>query len=166
MDGRGVLTEIKERDEAWSQRLVVWGNGRFPRAVPWLVARTGDSWLWLALAGWLAWQQQPIGWALLRVVVITAVIVFTTKAIFRRQRPQKQTISIGADKYAFPSGHAARAGAVAITLATFWPTWLPLLLLWSLLVSFARILLSRHFLTDVCGGLMLGYLVALILQSL
>ncbi len=75
-------------------------------------------------------------------------------------------MAIGGDRYAFPSGHAARSGAVAITLLMAFPHLMVVWLAWAILVSIARVALSRHYLTDVAGGLMLGLIVSAGLQNI
>lgn len=154
------------RDKAWSQRLATWaGHGRFRRPLAWILARSGDSLFWLAVIAWLLWQKQGLGWDLLWTVAATAVFVVILKGIFRRQRP-KEKWAIATDKYSFPSGHASRATAVAITLAFAFPAYSLLWLLWAILVSLARVALSRHFLSDVAGGLIVGVGVGFGMQML
>ncbi len=159
------LEQILVRDKTISYRLAQWGNGRFSRALAWILASTGDSVFWLAVIGWLLWQKQALGWELLLTVMITAVLVGILKGIFRRQRP-KEKWAIATDKYSFPSGHAARATAVAIILAFTMPSFTLLWLLWAVLVSLARVVLSHHYLSDVGGGLVTGILIGLTLQLL
>lgn len=154
------------RDKEWSQQLAKWtGNGRFRHPLAWVLARTGDSLFWLALIAWLLWQKQGLGWDLLWTVVVTAVIVGILKGIFRRQRPQEKW-AIATDKYSFPSGHATRATAVAITLTFAFPTYGFLFPVWAALVSLARVALSRHFLSDVVGGLVVGAIIGVFLQMI
>lgn len=149
------LDLILARDKQFSGRLAQWANGRFRRRLAWLLARTGDGAFWLLVMVILFWQRQRLGWDLLLTVTITAVLVGILKGIFRRQRPQKKK-AFATDKYSFPSGHAARATAVAITLAFHNPNLAPLWLIWAVLVSLARVALSRHFLSDIAGGIVVG----------
>lgn len=157
------LDEVLQKDKALSQRAARWGDGRFRHALVWVVARTGDNLLWLAIAGVLIWQGNGLGWQLLTTALVTAVVTAVVKGIVKRPRPAEKW-AIATDKYAFPSGHAARAGAIAVTLAFAFPPFTPLLLLWMLLVAAARVALARHFVSDVLGGLALGVLLGLILQ--
>ena len=152
--------QILARDKHLSYKLTQRANGRFSRAFAWILARTGDSLFWLAVIGLLLWQKQSLGWDLLLTVAVTAVLVVILKGIFRRQRP-KEKWAIATDKYSFPSGHAARATAVAITLAFALPPLTLLWLLWAVLVALARVALSHHYLSDVGGGLVVGVLVGL-----
>ncbi len=158
------LSEIIDRDKEWSSRLSQQVDHRLTHGIAWILARSGDSWLWLVVIAWLLWQRRQLGWQLLTTVAATALLVFIAKSIFRRQRPSESRMAISADKYAFPSGHAARAAAVAVTLAAADPRLLIFWLLWAIAVSVARVALARHFLTDVAGGLSLGFIVGLALQ--
>ena len=96
-------------------------------------------------------------------VVGAAGVTAVAKGIFKRKRPSEKW-ALSTDKYAFPSGHAARAGAVATALAFAFPAWGWVSLLWAVLVGLARVALARHFLSDVTVGLLLGIVIGLILQ--
>jgi membrane-associated phospholipid phosphatase len=157
------LQELIQKDEAVSQKIARWSDNRIRRALAWLVARTGDSWLWLLISTVLIWQKQPVGWSLLITVAVAALLTAVAKGLFKRERPSEKW-AISTDKYAFPSGHASRAGAVAVTLTAAFPEWGVLFFLWALLVCFARVALSRHFVMDVAGGLLFGIGVGLVLQ--
>ena len=156
---------ILSRDEAWSRQLAQRVNGRLARVLVWLLARTGDSVFWLAVIGWLLWRRNTLGWLLLAVVAVTAVVVAVLKGIFRRQRPRPKW-AIATDKYSFPSGHAARATAVAVTLAAFRPAWGAVWLFWAVLVALARVALSRHYLSDVGSGILVGLCIGAGLQAI
>jgi undecaprenyl-diphosphatase len=168
--------QLATHDKIISQRLALWANastesgrsvhcrsGRFRRPLAWITARTGDSVFWLLVIAVLFWQKQPLGGDLLLVMLVTAVLVGILKGIFRRQRPQAKW-ALATDKYSFPSGHAARATAVAVTLAIHNPVLAPLWLIWAVLVALARVALSRHYVSDVIGGMSVGLLTGLCLQ--
>lgn len=155
------MQQILTHDKHYSQRLATVGNGRIAHAIAWLLARSGDSWFWLVVALLLIWRQQPLGWTLLIYTAVTAIIVAIAKGIFRRSRPSGPGRTIATDKYAFPSGHAARVAAIAIVLADALG-FVPLLLLWALCVALARVALARHYLTDIIGGLAVGLIVSLV----
>lgn len=64
------------------------------------------------------------------------------------------------ERYSFPSGHATRAAMCArfllaqlVDTASMWV----LVVGWAALVSLSRLLLARHYVTDVCFGLAMGY---------
>jgi undecaprenyl-diphosphatase len=111
----------------------------------------------------LIWRSNALAWDLLWAVIITAVLVTILKGVFRRQRP-KEKWAIATDKYSFPSGHAARAAALAVRLAYAWPNFILIWLLWAISVALARVILSRHYVSDVAGGLVTGILTGLSIQ--
>ena len=87
------------------------------------------------------------------------------KVFAERGRPDTLNAQLlfGADSYGFPSGHAARAAALAGALIwVFVPArWrLPLAtagaVIGGLVMGYARVAYGVHFPTDVLGGLLLG----------
>lgn len=156
-------TAVLDWDRRQSARISQWANGRFRRPTAWILARTGDSAFWIVVIAVLLWRQDPMGMKLVWVVLVTAVAVFLLKGIFKRQRPIA-TKKITNDKYAFPSGHSARSTAVAIALAFAFPSKTLLFLLWATAVALARVALSRHYLTDVIGGAVVGVVTAVVIQ--
>ncbi len=159
-------THLLTYDHVWSQRMANWGSRRGVRRLAWLLARTGDSWLWAAIIVLLVWRGEALGWALTGAVVGTAVIVAIAKGVFKRTRPSGPGRAVYTDKYSFPSGHAARATAVATTLAFAWPMWAVAWLLWATAVALARVVLARHFLSDVAVGALVGLTYGVLLNGL
>jgi len=158
------LTQLVIKDKEFSLKISQWVNGRIPHLIVWLLARSGDSWFWILIIAYLMWQKHAMSGPLLVAALVTAVIVFTSKGIFKRERPEEFHLTIAADKYAFPSGHAARAGAIAVVFIFEFPALGLVWVMWAVLVSLARVALSRHYLMDVSGGLVLGIFVSLALQ--
>ena len=152
------------RDEGCSQVLAGWSAFPGAKLVAWLLARSGDSIFWLAIAALLMWRRHPLGLALLTTLVLVIVATALAKGIFRRQRPQAKW-AIATDKYAFPSGHAARAAAVAVTLGFAFPGWMLPLLLWAVGVGLARVVLGRHYISDVVAGLAFGFVIGFLSQG-
>lgn len=77
--------------------------------------------------------------------VVLIIAVLSIKALVRRRRPD------GSDRLSFPSGHAAT-------------TWFlvpmydnnPFATLWAALVSASRVVLGRHYVSDVVAGGFIG----------
>ncbi len=157
-------TQLIDRDKVFSGWLAARGEPRLSHNIFWLIARTGDSWFWAILILLLFWQWWELGFALLWTVLGAALIVAVSKGIFKRKRPSDPRVAISTDKYSFPSGHAARVSAVAVTLAFFLPSWWLLWLLWATAVSIARVILARHYLSDVVAGWIVGIIYAVILN--
>jgi len=114
----------------------------------------------------LSWEGQC--WLLIAALLYDIIVVSFVKAIARRNRPptargNDMFLTIGVDKFSFPSGHATRA--ILVTL--FFTHWafpemtiflrLPLFI-WAISVAISRVLLKRHFILDVTAGMVIGYL--------
>ncbi len=73
------------------------------------------------------------------------------------------------DSFSFPSGHTSRAIMVACLVAVrFWasyPGLVAMAAIWAVLVALSRVVLGRHYATDVLGGLVLGVTVTAISTS-
>jgi membrane-associated phospholipid phosphatase len=132
------------------------------------LAHSGDSWFWMAGLSlvWLAtrgeWRARSV--YLAAGVVFLAVLVMAIKLAVRRRRPEGEWGAIyrNTDPHSFPSGHAARAALLAVMACGLGPAWFGLLvLLWSPLVSLARVFMGVHYLSDILAGAVLGFLVGL-----
>jgi undecaprenyl-diphosphatase len=103
------------------------------------------------------WHQKS---ALMAAAVVgLALFVFVIKFAIRRQRPPGEWGAIyrNTDPHSFPSGHAARAGLLAVLAAGLGPVWFgTLIVTWSPLVSLARVGTGVHYLSDIIAGLILG----------
>ncbi len=67
--------------------------------------------------------------------------------------------TISVDKFSFPSGHATRAVSIAAFFTYLYPLHFvvtPPLLVWSASVCASRVLLGRHHVLDVAGGIAIG----------
>ena len=114
----------------------------------WLILREErkDHWFWLPLltTGTIAW--------------FLAEILF--KNIFMRLRPTADMgaiiIGLNCCGYAFPSGHATIAFAMASLLANKEPRWRWIFYLLAILIVLSRIYLGKHFPLDVIVGGFLG----------
>ncbi|XP_034947786.1 phospholipid phosphatase 6 [Chelonus insularis] len=128
------------------------------------------------LAGWLAFiwilgsknlyqMQVNLFIGLLLDIICIAVL----KALTRRRRPAKNDdpFEFGPDKYSFPSGHASRCTFITYFLLNLWPIspiFIPSLLAWTISVCLSRLLLKRHHILDILGGVVLGIFVGLCVQ--
>lgn len=141
-----------------------------PRWVRWwmlLVTRAGDGWLWGAIGIALLLSSDPerfraVGSASL--AVGAGVLIFLNiKHKVGRIRPRDVEPHCWAkvvtrDRFSFPSGHSTTAFAVALSLGSFYPQTLPLLLPLASMVALSRIVVGMHFLSDVVVGSGMGAL--------
>lgn len=101
-------------------------------------------------------------------LILDIVVVAVIKAFVRRRRPipMNKLLAVGPDKYSFPSGHASRAVMVVFILTYLSPVsiiFYPPLLAWASAVSISRVLVERHYILDVLGGVGLGLLEGLVM---
>lgn len=157
-------SKVAAADARWS----VWLAGlpervRFLRPFAILLARSGDSPLWiggLALTLWLGsgvWPYEA-GLDLIGVGVAAAVVV-AVKLTVRRPRPAGEWGQgyRRVDPHSFPSGHAARAAMLAVIALALGPAWwAAALLIWAPLLGLARVAMGVHYLSDVVVGMMCG----------
>lgn len=123
---------------------------------------------------WL-WKRKAYILSLWLVMGGSALFSYLGKLIIHRPRPQNMAI-FDLSSYAFPSSHATLAlafyGFVAYFLLRQIKNWkYKILILVAdlfliLLIGFSRLYLSFHFLSDVIGGYLLGFLWLLIGISL
>jgi membrane-associated phospholipid phosphatase len=93
------------------------------------------------------------------VLVPLNLVVETLKWCVHRTRPDGDTRRANSS---FPSSHAANALAVAWMLSRRWPRGRIGFFLLAVLISFSRIYLNRHYLSDVVVGMALGAGVAVL----
>ena len=136
-------------------------------------AHSGDSWfvlvglfiIWLFTSG--AWHHLTALMA--GGTVGLALVVLAIKFTIRRRRPEGEWGAIyrNTDPHSFPSGHAARAAMLAVLALVVGPAWLGVVLvIWGLLVSFARVWMGVHYLSDIIAGILLGVLAGFVVLQL
>lgn len=109
----------------------------------------------------LAAGQTRLGAAMLLANLMSHIPVQLLKRVVARPRPSDAfgrplALVPLPDEFSFPSGHAAAATAVAMTAAIAYPWTAPLALPLAALVSYSRVVLRVHYLTDVLAGVVLG----------
>lgn len=105
-------------------------------------------------------------------LLLDIVCVALLKVLFRRSRPvygnaPPMHVVAPVDAYSFPSGHASRSAMLATLLLSLqhdhdhplpaFIAWIvPHLVPWALATALSRVLLRRHFVSDVTAGAALG----------
>lgn len=141
-------------------------NHKILRGFLQFVSHSCDSWYWLAglILVWAFTKGQTRQMALYLAfgLGLLAVFVLGVKFLVRRTRPEGEWGQIyrATDPHSFPSGHAARAMAIAVISLSLDVAWWIVLLLfvWAILVGISRILLSLHYFSDVIVGWLIGLL--------
>uniref|UniRef100_A0A034VV90 Presqualene diphosphate phosphatase n=1 Tax=Bactrocera dorsalis TaxID=27457 RepID=A0A034VV90_BACDO len=133
------------------------------------ISCNGTAWL----AGWLAFiciannkSLYQMQFTLLFGLILDIIIIAVLKAKFRRRRPTMCSDMLGRDKFSFPSGYASRSAFIYMFFTVINPVpeslWM-YIFSWTLGVCLSRILLRRHYILDVLGGIGVGIVEALIL---
>jgi undecaprenyl-diphosphatase len=165
-----MLEQIKQWDNIGSARLRTTTQPGWWHNSASVFAHSGDSWFWLpglaivAILGDARWRYFAL--LLIGAILATAGVVFILKFSIRRQRPASEWGSFyrKTDPHSFPSGHAARAFVLATLGMIFAPlAWLgPVLVIWAVLVSLARVSLGVHYLSDILAGAVLGVCIGIL----
>ncbi|XP_041804864.1 phospholipid phosphatase 6-like [Chelmon rostratus] len=126
--------------------------------IPWLIGT-----VYTLLRGESA-AEQEVMLNLALALLLDLLLVRVVKTLVRRRRPAQNRSDIFStffvERYSFPSGHATRAAMCArFLLAQLVDTASMRVLVvgWAALVSLSRLLLARHYVTDVGFGLAMGY---------
>ena len=164
------MKKLLQVDEKISERLHISPEKLILKKIAAFLAHTGDSW-YLEIALFLIWVFSDglvhrYSALLAGAIIIQASLVLAIKFLIKRRRPEGNWGSVyrNTDPHSFPSGHAARMimlSAIIFGLGYSPMGWL--ILLWGFGVSFARIGLSLHYLSDVLGGWIIGYALAQII---
>jgi len=142
-----------------------WEAPRWVRVYVMGATRGGDGWLWYAMGLAILLfggdtRFQAVGAA--GVAAALSVLLFAwLKRMTGRRRPCQiephcWATLLPPDQFSFPSGHTMTAFAVAIPLASFYPTLAIGLFFCALSIATSRILLGMHFLSDVVAGALIG----------
>ena len=168
-----MLGYVVASDFRLSDRLLDWTPPRWFRFWMLWATRLGDGWLWLSAAVVLAAGGSECHRVLAAAAVsavLANIVLVLVKARVRRPRPcdlaqhgnpmPMPTLRyVPADRYSFPSGHSLNAFAIGSVLALSFPPLAAPLLLVAANVAASRVVLGRHFLSDVLAGSALGALI-------
>lgn len=147
---------------------------RAPRWFRWwmlLATRAGDGWLWGSIGAAVLLSPGAERFRAIEAAacaVACGIVLFhVVKRKVRRVRPRDiephcWAKMVTRDRFSFPSGHSTTAFAVALSLGSFYPEIMPLLLLLAANVAISRVVVGMHFLSDVVvgsgTGALLGYM--------
>lgn len=157
------MNELLKKDAEWSLGLVIAEDKRVSRTALEAISHSCDSWYWLIglTVIWAASEGTPRQMALFTAFGLTvlAVIVLAIKFLVRRPRPTGEFGQVYrvTDPHSFPSGHAARAMAIAYMFSALGNSWLTVIaVLWAILVGYSRVALALHYVSDVVVGWLIG----------
>lgn len=92
-------------------------------------------------------------------------IIIVSRNLVPRERPMPKApllIPLPWDKNSFPSQHALRAALLAVVGVLAFPLGWPFFICAAVMISFSRIYLQRHYLSDVIVGSVCGAFCALV----
>jgi undecaprenyl-diphosphatase len=129
--------------------------------------RAGDGWLWAMVGIAVLMSSDVLRFRAIEAsacaVAVGIVVFHRIKRVFCRTRPRDiephcWANIITQDKFSFPSGHSTTAFAVALSLGSFYPEIMPVLLILAANVAISRVIVGMHFLSDVLVGSGMGAL--------
>jgi undecaprenyl-diphosphatase len=152
-------------DRFLMRRLNRWRPPRWFRV--WMLAatRAGDGWLWWCCAFAVLASKDAASHAALGAAAVAVVAGICSFKVLKRTVGRKRPCAtephcwatvLPPDQFSFPSGHSITAFAVAVSLGTFYPAALPVLLFCAASVAASRVVLGMHYLSDVLAGATLG----------
>ncbi|MBL7842452.1 MAG: phosphatase PAP2 family protein [Cyclobacteriaceae bacterium] len=152
--------------------------------IMWIVSRT-RVWFtfYVFVALFLFYKTQKKKAALILLFFVLTIVLSDQissgliKPFFERLRPThhpdfKDFVDIvhghRGNGFSFVSGHASNSFSFAVFLSMiFRNRWVTLVVfVWATLISYSRIYLGVHFISDVVGGIVVGSLIALIMYAL
>lgn len=160
-----MLQFIATGDHKLMRRVNKWPAPRWIRMWAIAATRAGDGWLWyltgLSVMLFGGENRFTAIAAAGSAAVIGIGLFVSLKKISGRKRPCEIEPHCWArllppDRFSFPSGHTITAFAVAVTIGSFYPVLLPMLLFCAASIAISRILLGMHFLSDVAVAAILG----------
>jgi undecaprenyl-diphosphatase len=164
-----VLAYVEASDRRISWRLNAWAPPRWFQGWMRLATRMGDGWLWLTAALLLgtaggSWHQ-VLAASAFAAAIANGLTVMLKRAL-RRRRPSQYNgnpFFAGApekllvfDQFSFPSGHTMNAFALGSVLVPACPALALPVLLMAGSIGASRVVLGRHFLSDVLVGALFG----------
>lgn len=133
-----------------------------------VLTHTADSIVVFPVVGliWLLGKEPGKTWAWKTGLALAAgtLVIGFLKTVFMRRRPEgpQGPIEILIDPHSFPSGHAGRTAVLASMSIIQAPAWAAAAaVLWAAAVGLSRIILGRHYVSDVLAGWLVGVAAAL-----
>jgi len=147
-------------------------TNRWLRSVLRTLTYLGTGGVWITIyALFFIFLDDPFTQLLLTLILaemIGLLTIIILRYITKRKRPiirYKHPSLTPWNRYSFPSHHTLRVFITTVIVGTDSPGLFPLLLIMATTVGFSRIYLSKHYLSDVLAGALLGIMLAMASQS-
>ena len=129
------------------------------------IGRAGAIWIALGVAAVVLRRSRLPGLVQLLIALLLANLVgdYVLKPLVDRPRPFEVMADVRVVGHrpanaAWPSGHAAQAGAGAVAVSALWPAARGAAWALALLIALSRVYLGVHYPLDVVSGLVIGAL--------
>ncbi len=106
--------------------------------------------------------DKKLGFRLMYVILISAILVIFAKNLFKTTRPPQVLHKVSSEGYGFPSGHALVSSAFLGYLWLSIRKGMVFVLLAILSISISRVYLGVHYVGDIMGGIFFGFVTAFI----
>ncbi len=109
------------------------------------------------------WEERKREWipTLWASFIVSSLLCLALKAVVARERPHEAVeLLVLSTAYSFPSLHTAASFAAVPILDLEFPRFKWFWIIFALVVAFSRIYLNVHYLSDVIGGMVLGFAVS------
>jgi undecaprenyl-diphosphatase len=153
-----------------------WTNSFFDSLFPFITTMKFTAPYVLILAGiWIALQRKRAVFSILCIMLSVGLADLTAakliKPIVHRDRPEFSNVNARLltgtqGSPSFPSNHAANTSAMAFTLAATNPPLAAIGYIVAILVGYSRIYVGVHFPLDVLGGVLVGWLAAIVARRI
>ncbi|MDB2426120.1 phosphatase PAP2 family protein [bacterium] len=120
------------------------------------------------IIAWLALKKtkalKVLAALVLTLAITDSISYHLIKNNVKRVRPNNNlkvmtvTRTYGPKSYSFPSNHAVNSTAAAVVLSFFYFKFAPLFYIWAFLIAYSRVYVGVHFVSDVIGGALIGFL--------
>lgn len=165
------IKTLLNNDRTFSEKFRIPENKPGIKRIAAFLAHSGDSWFWGAALA-LLWFIGPANWRpqillLIVGILFTAVSVLALKFLIKRPRPEGEWGQIyrSTDPHSFPSGHAARAIMLTTIMLLSGYAWIGVgMLIWALMVDFARVGLGVHYFSDILVGTAIGIMMGVLVN--
>lgn len=154
-------------DYGLMRRINRWRAPRWIRVWMLFATRAGDGWLWGAIGIALLFSGSVQRFHAVEAggaAVTAGILIFhRIKRVVARVRPRDiephcWACIVTRDRFSFPSGHSTTAFAVALSIGSYYPEVMPILLILAANVAISRVIVGMHFLSDILVGSAMGSL--------